>query len=64
MRKSVGNRKIIMSDLQVTHQSLSRPTDIKAGENAGGRKIGLERVKDLHKPCWYNILKRGENGRT
>jgi hypothetical protein len=37
MRKSVGNRNI--------HQPLSRPKSIRAGEYAGGRKIGLERVK-------------------
>jgi hypothetical protein len=37
MRKSVGNRKIIMSD------------EIRAGDYAGGRKIGSERVKDQEK---------------
>jgi hypothetical protein len=31
--------------LQVIHQLLSRPKQIRAGEYAVGRKIGLERVK-------------------
>jgi hypothetical protein len=30
--------------LQVIHQLLSRPKQIRAGEYAVGRKIGLERV--------------------
>jgi hypothetical protein len=63
IKKSVGNKKIIMSDevrqydfpvpdaisLQVTHQPLSRPKLIRAGEYVSGRKIGLERVKDQEK---------------
>jgi hypothetical protein len=35
--------------LQVTHQPLSRPKQIRAGEYADGRKIGLEGVKDKEK---------------
>jgi hypothetical protein len=51
MRKSAGNRKMIFMflALQVIHQPLFRLKEIRAGEYAGGRKIGLERVIDQEK---------------
>jgi hypothetical protein len=36
-----------MNELQVIHQPLHRPKQIRAGKYAVGRKIGLERVKML-----------------
>jgi hypothetical protein len=38
-----------VGSLQVIHQPLSRPKEIRAGEYVGGIKIGLERVKDQEK---------------
>jgi hypothetical protein len=38
-----------VGELQVIHQPLYRPKQIRAGEYAVGRKIGLERDKNLKK---------------
>jgi hypothetical protein len=38
-----------VGQLQVIHQPLYRPKQIKAGEYSVGRKIGLEKVKILRK---------------
>jgi hypothetical protein len=52
MKKSVGNRKIMMSDCRIitSNPPASFPLKIiRAGEYADGRKIGIERVKDQEK---------------
>jgi hypothetical protein len=40
-----------VGQLQVVHQPLSRPKEIRAGKYAVGRKIGLEMVNVLTRYC-------------